>query len=73
MAELFGFSIKKSSKESGSNEKTFVSPTPDDGSIEVAGGGFFGQILDTNGREKNDIDLIIIATTKNSISGDNIF
>ena len=58
MAELFGFSIKKSSKESGSNEKTFVSPTPDDGSIEVAGGGFFGQILDTNGREKNDIDLI---------------
>ena len=58
MAELFGFSIKKSSKESGSNEKTFVSPTPDDGSIEVAGGGFFGQILDTNGQEKNDIDLI---------------
>ena len=45
MAELFGFSIKKSSKESGPNEKTFVSPTPDDGSIEVAGGGFFGQIL----------------------------
>ena len=58
MAELFGFSIKKSSKESGPNEKTFVSPTPDDGSIEVAGGGFFGQILDTNGQEKNDIDLI---------------
>ena len=59
MAELFGFSIKRSSKEeSGPNERTFVSPPLDDGAVEVAGGGFFGQVLDTNGREKNDIDLI---------------
>ena len=44
MAELFGFSIKRArSKSSGDN---FTTPTPDDGSIEVAGGGFFSSILD---------------------------
>jgi len=59
MAELFGFSIKRSSKEeSGPNERTLVRTPLDDGAVEVAGGGFFGQVLDTNGREKNDIDLI---------------
>ena len=58
MAELFGFSIKRSQKELGTNEKSFVSPAPDDGSIEVFGGGFFGQVLDIDGREKSDIDLI---------------
>ena len=58
MAELFGFSIKKTQKELGTSEKSFASPAPDDGSIEVAGGGFFGQVLDTDGREKSDVDLI---------------
>ena len=58
MAELFGFSIKRSQKELGTNEKSFASPAPDDGSIEVAGGGFFGQVLDTDGREKSDLELI---------------
>ena len=57
MAELFGFSIQRSKKEEGS-EITFTAPTPDDGSIEVAGGGFFGQILDTDGRERTELDLI---------------
>ena len=38
MAELFGFSItRKGAQDSGD---TFTVPTPDDGSIEVAGGGF---------------------------------
>ena len=45
MAELFGFSIKRTQKELGTNEKSFVSPAPDDGSIEIAGGGFFGQVF----------------------------
>jgi hypothetical protein len=58
MAELFGFSIKRSQKELGTNEKSFARPAPDDGSIEVAGGGFFGQVLDTDGREKSDLELI---------------
>ena len=57
MAELFGFTIQRSSKERD-GEKTFSIPTPDDGTVDVAGGGFFGQILDTDGRERSDLDLI---------------
>ena len=57
MAELFGFSIQRSNKDRG-GETTFSTPTPDDGTIDVAGGGFFGQILDTDGRERSDLDLI---------------
>ena len=57
MAELFGFRIERPKKGEGS-EPSFTSPTPDDGTIEVAGGGFFGQILDTDGRQKSDLDLI---------------
>lgn len=57
MAELFGFKIERSSKDSG-GETTFSTPTSDDGTIDVAGGGFFGQVLDTDGRERTDLDLI---------------
>ena len=55
MEELFGFSIQRSAKDSG-GEPSFSTPTPDDGTIDVAGGGFFGQILDTDGRERTDLD-----------------
>ena len=58
MAELFGFTIQKAQKELGPREKTFTDPTPDDGAIEVAGGGFFSSVLDTDGRERNELDLI---------------
>jgi hypothetical protein len=58
MAELFGFSIQKAQKDVGPREKTFTDPTPDDGAIEVAGGGFFSSVLDTDGRERSDLDLI---------------
>jgi len=57
MAELFGFSIQRSKKDKGS-EVTFTTPDSDDGSVEISGGGFFGQILDTDGREKTELDLI---------------
>ena len=57
MAELFGFTIQRATKDSG-GERTFSTPTPDDGTIDVAGGGFFGQILDTDGRERTELDLI---------------
>ena len=40
MAELFGFRITRSKEEGKGN--TFTLPTPDDGAIDVAGGGFFG-------------------------------
>jgi len=56
MAELFGFSFKKIKNEAGVEK--FTPPTSDDGTIEVAGGGFFSSILDTDGREKTELDLI---------------
>ncbi len=57
MAELFGFRIERSKKGEGGGQ-SFTSPTSDDGTIEVAGGGFFGQVLDFDGRQKSDYDLI---------------
>jgi len=57
MAELFGFRIERSKKDEGGGQ-TFTTPTPDDGTMDVAGGGFFGQILDVDGREKTELDLI---------------
>ena len=58
MAELFGFSIQRSAKDLGGETTSFSTPTSDDGTIDVAGGGFFGQVLDTDGRERTDLDLI---------------
>ena len=57
MADLFGFSIQRKNRDS-SGEKTFSTPTPDDGTVDIAGGGFFGQVLDTSSRERTDLDLI---------------
>ena len=56
MAELFGFRFERI-KDSKGSEK-FTTPTSDDGTIDVAGCGFFGQILDTDGRERTENDLI---------------
>jgi hypothetical protein len=56
MAEIFGFKFEKVKSEE--DKKQLTLPTPDDGSIEVAGGGFFGQVLDTDGRERTEADLI---------------
>ena len=56
MAELFGFKFEKI-KDTKSQEK-FTAPANDDGTTEIAGGGFFGQVLDTDGRERNEVDLI---------------
>ena len=57
MAELFGFRIERPKKAEGS-VPSFTSPTADDGTIDIAGGGFFGQILDQDGRDRTEIDLI---------------
>ena len=58
MAQLFGFQIQRATKEVEGGEKTFTTPTPDDGAIDVAGGGFLSSVLNTDGRERSDIDLI---------------
>ncbi len=44
MAELFGFKFERI-KDTESQEK-FTQKSPDDGTVEVAGGGHFAQVLD---------------------------
>ena len=56
MAELFGFKFNRIKDDKGSEK--FTPPSMDDGSVEVAGGGFFSQVLDTDGRERTEADLI---------------
>ena len=56
MAELFGFKFERA-KDTKSQEK-FTVPPADDGAVEISGGGFFGQVLDTDGRERSEGDLI---------------
>jgi hypothetical protein len=56
MAELFGFRFNRIKDDKGSEK--FTPPSMDDGSVEVAGGGFFSQVLDTDGRERTELDLI---------------
>ena len=56
MAELFGFRFSRIKDDKGSEK--FTPPMSDDGTIDVAGGGFYGQILDSDGRERTEQDLI---------------
>jgi hypothetical protein len=56
MAKLFGFKFERV-KDSGSQEQ-FTEPSSEDGSVQVAGGGFYAQTLDTDGRQRSESDLI---------------
>ena len=58
MAELFGFKITRKDTDTGESKPSFTLPTPDDGTIDVAGGGFYSSVLDTDGRTKTDQQLI---------------
>ena len=55
MAELFGFRFEKVKDVGG---EKFTLPAADDGTVEVAGGGFYGQVLDTDGRDRTEQDLV---------------
>ena len=56
MAELFGFTIKRAGSD---NAKSFVAPSPDDGSLEIGtAAGFFGQYFGAEATPKNDFDLV---------------
>ena len=55
MAELFGFRFERMKDVGG---EKFTLPAPDDGTVEIAGGGFFGQVLDTDGRDRTEQDLV---------------
>ena len=56
MAELFGFKFERI-KDSGSKER-FTEPSSEDGTLEAVGGGFYGQLLDIDGRERTEHDLV---------------
>ena len=56
MAELFGFKFERI-KDTESQEK-FTQKSPDDGTVEIAGGGHFAQVLDQDGRDRNENDLV---------------
>ena len=56
MAELFGFKFERI-KDTESQEK-FTQKSPDDGTVEIAGGGHFAQVLDQDGRDRNEQDLV---------------
>ena len=47
-----------SDEKSRKSEQTFTLPTPDDGTEEIASGGFFSSVLDTDGKSKTETDLI---------------
>ena len=52
MAELFGFKFERIKDDKGGEK--FTAPSSNDGTIDVAGGGFYSQILDADGRERTD-------------------
>jgi len=57
MAELFGFRITRANQSGGSDG--FTAPSTDDGTMDiVSGGGHYASILDMDGRDKNELDLI---------------
>ena len=56
MADLFGFRFTRIKDDK--DKDNFTVSSPQDGTLEVAGGGFFGQILDTDGRESTEQDLV---------------
>lgn len=55
---LFGFKIRRKSEEEVDN-KTFVQPSDDDGSLTISSSAFFGSAsVDVEGVAKNEIELI---------------
>jgi len=56
MAELFGFKFERIKDDKGGEK--FTAPSSSDGTIDVAGGGFYSQVLDVDGRERTEHDLI---------------
>ena len=57
MAELFGYEFKRKKEES--KGKSFVAPSDEEGTLDIAGGaGFFSQYVNLDKAAKNDWDLI---------------
>jgi len=59
MAELFGFTIaRKKTEDEQEKLPSIVSPTQEDGSIEIAPGGAYGTYVDLEAKAKNESDLV---------------
>ena len=57
MAELFGWEVKK--KKESDKAKSFVAPSDEEGTLDIAGGaGFFGQYLSYDKAARNDYELV---------------
>ena len=57
MADFFGFEIKR--KGEVTKGKSFVAPSDEEGTLDIAGGaGFFSQYINLERTAKNDWDLI---------------
>ena len=57
MAELFGYEINR--KKEAAKGKSFVAPSDEEGTLDIAGGaGFFSQFVNLDKAAKNDWDLI---------------
>ena len=57
MAEFFGYEIKR--KKEATSAQSFVAPSDEDGTLDIAGGaGFFSQYVNLDKAAKNDWDLI---------------
>ena len=57
MAELFGYEINR--KKEAAKGKSFVAPSDEEGTLDIAGGaGFFSQYVNLDKSAKNDWDLI---------------
>ena len=58
--ELFGFRIGRADDAAQRAEEipSFAPPPNEDGAIEVASGGVYGQVLDVEGTAKNEAELV---------------
>ncbi len=57
--EMFGFTIaRKKQDDQQDNLPSIVSPTQDDGAVEVAPGGAYGTYVDLEGKAKNEGELV---------------
>ena len=54
MAKFFGFEVTRPKKQL----QTFAAKENDDGALNLAAGGAFGQYIDMDGSIKNEIELI---------------
>jgi len=56
MAQIFGFNVTRQKQPKKSD--TFIVPDSQDGAHDIASGGFFGTLMDLDGRDKTNMETI---------------